>query len=349
MKENVVIFHNIFTPYRHTLFEALAERKNLSVIYLDKNLGRDNWIKQSLSTTCKYERCYLFELTLRKFINLLRLLKSADHVLFFYNGKQTIPFTFMLLLSRILHSRFYLNIWIEDLVDLNPYRARHFIFRKFLEQMHLKLANRIFAVGKKVNSSLSSVYLRKSVQLFQTSTSIGDIVTDISVNEPIKVVYVGQFIKRKRIGNIIKIANTLVDDKRFEFHLIGGDIDLQSLPNNVHVHPFEPSRRSLLTKIRQFDILLHIPLHEPWGLVINEAQACGLACIVSDNIGAAECVETAGVIIDNNTNLNSSVVEALQIYASNQETLYKDRMRAIDQASLYSYERLTDQIEELLS
>ena len=141
----------------------------------------------------------------------------------------------------------------------------------------------------------------------------------------------------------------MAKDERFEFHLIGGDTCATNLPANVQVHPFLSDRKTLLARIREFDVLLHIPSHEPWGLVINEAQACGLACIVSDNVGAVECVEGAGLIIANDENLNTRVIDALFLYARDTQLLQNHRVEAIKRAHYYSYEQLISKMTELLS
>jgi glycosyltransferase involved in cell wall biosynthesis len=40
--------------------------------------------------------------------------------------------------------------------------------------------------------------------------------------------------------------------------------------------------------MKSSDVLVLPSLHEPWGLVINEAMACGMAVIASDRVGAVD-------------------------------------------------------------
>ena len=55
---------------------------------------------------------------------------------------------------------------------------------------------------------------------------------------------------------------------------------------NVHLVGFK-TRASYPAYYAAADVVVFPSEYETWGLVVNEAMACGLPCIVSDAIGAA--------------------------------------------------------------
>ena len=68
------------------------------------------------------------------------------------------------------------------------------------------------------------------------------------------------------------------------------------------------------------DILVLPSISEPWGLVVNEAMACGCAIIVSDKCGCAkDLVQGNGIIVEAGNLI--SLVEALRELLSSEERL----------------------------
>ncbi|MBL7113822.1 MAG: glycosyltransferase family 4 protein [Bacteroidales bacterium] len=68
------------------------------------------------------------------------------------------------------------------------------------------------------------------------------------------------------------------------------------------------------------DILVLPSISEPWGLVVNEAMACGCAIIVSDKCGCAkDLIQGNGIIVESGS--LDSLIEALKEVLSSEERL----------------------------
>jgi len=69
---------------------------------------------------------------------------------------------------------------------------------------------------------------------------------------------------------------------------VGGDG-----PQNVHFRPFQ-TQADMPKYYAASDGLILPSLFEPWGLVVNEAMACGLPVLVSGRCGCAEDLVVSG-------------------------------------------------------
>ena len=116
--------------------------------------------------------------------------------------------------------------------------------------------------------------------------------------------YVGKFIEIKKPDHIIKAYKRLVEDNGdVDIHLLFiGDGPLRSSLENLSVPYSEKihftgfiNQRELPNHYSASNSIV-LPGIETWGLVVNEAMACGLPALVSSGVG---CLED--LIIDNLT------------------------------------------------
>lgn len=103
------------------------------------------------------------------------------------------------------------------------------------------------------------------------------------------VVFVGKFTPKKRPQDVLEAARLLPG---VDFIMVGeGPLGIElrraakDLPN-VTFTGFK-NQTELPHVIAAADVLLLPSEHEPWGLVVNEAMACGLVPVVSDAVGCA--------------------------------------------------------------
>ncbi|MGF1635054.1 MAG: glycosyltransferase family 4 protein [Phycisphaerae bacterium] len=61
----------------------------------------------------------------------------------------------------------------------------------------------------------------------------------------------------------------------------------ENLAGRVHLPGFVQDERDVFAVYRRSAVLIHVPDHEPWGLVINEAAWAGAALVCTDVVGAA--------------------------------------------------------------
>jgi glycosyltransferase involved in cell wall biosynthesis len=117
--------------------------------------------------------------------------------------------------------------------------------------------------------------------------------------------FVGKFIPKKRVSDLIAAYRYLDTDRADSHHLLLiGDGPLRTkledevsrgdLEDRIHFAGFQ-NQKKLPAFYRAADsIALPSDGRETWGLVVNEGMACGRPAIVSDAVGCApDLVETA--------------------------------------------------------
>jgi glycosyltransferase involved in cell wall biosynthesis len=115
----------------------------------------------------------------------------------------------------------------------------------------------------------------------------------ISVDETV-FLFSAKFIDRKRPMDLINAASKCRTAEESHLILVGDGALLETCRNeiaankltNVHLVGFK-NQSELPTLYAAADVLVLPSEYETWGLVVNEAMACGLPCIVSDTCGAA--------------------------------------------------------------
>jgi glycosyltransferase involved in cell wall biosynthesis len=106
--------------------------------------------------------------------------------------------------------------------------------------------------------------------------------------------FTAKFIDRKRPLDLIAAATKNRVDSRSHVILVGDGALMDACRNeiaankltNVHLVGFK-NQTELPAFYAAADVLVLPSEYETWGLVVNEAMACGLPCIVSDTCGAA--------------------------------------------------------------
>lgn len=118
---------------------------------------------------------------------------------------------------------------------------------------------------------------------------------DLSIRDDDTVfLFTAKFIDRKRPLDLIAAATKNRADNRGHVILVGDGVLMDACRNeiaankltNVHLVGFK-NQTELPAFYAAADVLVLPSEYETWGLVVNEAMACGLPCIVSDTCGAA--------------------------------------------------------------
>ena len=181
--------------------------------------------------------------------------------------------------------------------------------REYIKKHFISGATGYFSTSD-AHDSYYKTYGANSKRIFRypfTSISTNDIVdhlctkeektklrSELEIYEDRIIIAVGQFIKRKGFDVLIKASNMLPND--YGIYFIGGQptedyLSMAKGRNNIHFIGFKTKEE--LQKYYLAADLFVLPTREDiWGLVINEAMACGLPIITTDKcIAGLELVE----------------------------------------------------------
>ena len=111
-----------------------------------------------------------------------------------------------------------------------------------------------------------------------------------------RIICSGRFVQTKRFDLVIR-AFLAIADRRPDFDLVVlGQGPMESawrsfvppaFAHRVMWPGFLPDVAKVFALYRGCDVLAHLPEHEPWGLVVNEALCAGMAAVCSDVVGSA--------------------------------------------------------------
>jgi glycosyltransferase involved in cell wall biosynthesis len=117
---------------------------------------------------------------------------------------------------------------------------------------------------------------------------------DISPDEQV-VLYVGRLEGSKGIDVLLAAFSQFAEEEKDARLVIAGDGSLRGQIEAIAANPDRGvvylgrlSGDDVLRAYLAADLLVLPSLFEPWGLVVNEAMACGLPIIVSDRVGSAD-------------------------------------------------------------
>jgi glycosyltransferase involved in cell wall biosynthesis len=131
-----------------------------------------------------------------------------------------------------------------------------------------------------------------------------------AANNELVLLFVGKLIDLKRAGDLLDAAGVLARAGRAVRVVLVGTGPLEAKLKQQASHLLIPAtfagfvNQSLLPKFYVAADLLVLPSQsESWGLVVNEAFACGLPAIVSDRVGCAPdmiCHNVTGRVVPGN-------------------------------------------------
>jgi len=169
-----------------------------------------------------------------------------------------------------------------------------------------------------------------------------------------RLVCSGRLVPTKRFDAVIA-AFAAVADERPEWDLVVlGDGPLAGtlraavppgLAERVRFIGFIPAMAKVWAIYKSCDVLVHLADHEPWGLIINEAAACGLALVCTDAVGAG--IELVRDGVDGRVVPRGSQEAAVTALREVTEPTTLRRMRAQSRPILEEWRRKADPIDGL--
>lgn len=305
--QKIVILHNIISPYKTELFNALyALRKDLKVVYIAENEHGREW------TICRDGLEFPYHIMFAQpaesvsqislFINTWKCLNEIkpdiviiDGYSYFscwaglfwakFNGKKIILWSSSTWEdhTRNIIRESVKKIFVSFCNAYNTYgiRSRDYLIRLGAEARHITM------IG---NVTDTSYYLAQTSALRNERHSLA---TRLGV-APRNFLYIGRFSSEKNIFMLLKAYRNLKlrGYKDWGLILVGNGplkeailafIKKENLSDVVM--PGFIQKEYLPQFFSVSDIFVLPSLSEPWGLVVNEAMAAGLPVLVSTNCG----------------------------------------------------------------
>ena len=174
--------------------------------------------------------------------------------------------------------------------------------------------------------------------------------------KPFKFIYVGRLVPCKQVDKVIE-AIKLLQDKGLSvaLHIVGDGTErsrLQQIAGGADVMFYgKLYGDDLVKELHKADCLVLYSSREPWGLVVNEALASGIPCIVSDAVGArfdlVEGVKPTGLVVSAQD--RNALCGAMEKLAS--DALLRESMsnNALQRMEIWSYMEYKEHLERFVA
>ena len=136
-------------------------------------------------------------------------------------------------------------------------------------------------------SKILSIYLGFDPQLFYQKIKY-----PIPDNHSLKLIFVGNLSEAKGITFLLKLMERLTDFP-ISLTLIGSNArSFRSKTNHPNIFfGGIKDQYSVANYLQKADVLVFPSYLDSWGMAVVEAMACGLPVIVSEEVGASECID----------------------------------------------------------
>ncbi|MBS1789494.1 MAG: glycosyltransferase family 4 protein [Acidobacteria bacterium] len=202
-----------------------------------------------------------------------------------------------------------------------------FVTKKASALIEIGMANRQFweKYGARPSQLFQSRLVVDNQLFFDASVAKTDRAKEFrqrfGFTDKIVFLFVGRLIKRKNVDLIIRATHQL-DSDRFGLIIAGDGEEVENLKRlagnrrNI-VFTGNVSQDELPVFYKMADVLVLPADQEPWGLVINEAMACGLAIIAFQYCGAAVDLVEEGTGIKLQEFSVAEVAKAMELLINN--------------------------------
>jgi 1,2-diacylglycerol 3-alpha-glucosyltransferase len=313
MSRRLVILTEIISPYRIPLFNDLAEREDmdLHVIFLaetDPNLRQWTVYKNEIRFSYQILPSWRIHVAGYKVLlnrGLSRALKAAAPDVILCGGYNYVASWEALVWSRTHNTPFLL--WSES--NLQDLRRGHALV-ELLKDEFLHHCTGFVVPGRSAQEYLRSRKVNED-QIFTAPNAVDNCLFAKAITEARQnaarcraefglperyILFVGRFVREKGVFDLLSAYASLTPDLRRQVGLVfvgdgisRGQLQEQSasISPRVIVFPGFAQREQLGMYYGLAEMLVLPTYSDPWGLVVNEAMACGLPVIVSRVAGCA--------------------------------------------------------------
>lgn len=295
----ITIFSDNVAPYRIGWADEMGKTNDVTFVYTkDKDRVRnDSWLVKS-SRFAKMVKLPAVVIKNRAItLNVIKYLKKNPSDIIIFDGYGPIPNMLGILYLRFKKARYFINI---DGVDIG---AKKNVLRNMLKKL-LFGPNAYFLCGSEytqnwlktfgipeertISHNFSSIHENELLKEVPTLEERDKMKLLLSLKKVPTVIAVGRFLKLKQFDMLIEAFSSL--DSEYQLLIIGEGTEKSQYENlikdyslnNVRILDFM-SFDELKKYYIASDLIVLPSNSEIWGLVINEAMACGaLPVIASD-------------------------------------------------------------------
>ena len=308
--KKVLIITNIISPYRIPLFNHINTKGDFKfkVIALAANEKNRNWKVNKNKIEFNYDTLKGISFFIQKkdwpiHINygLHRMIRQYDPDVLITSGYDSIAYWEAFLYSKLYNKKFIL--WNgSTLLSSKENTGIIAQFKKFI----IKHSDRYITYGSKSKEYLENYNAKKrDINVGLNTVNIDYFYfkvekyrnTNLYLQERAKYpkiifLFVGQFIERKGIKELIDVAEK-INNKDVGFIIVGDGPLKKNLERFVKKHNLKNiyftgfiQKNNLYKYYSMADVLVVPSKEEVWGLVVNEGLASGNYIIASDQVGS---------------------------------------------------------------
>jgi glycosyltransferase involved in cell wall biosynthesis len=240
------------------------------------------------------------------------------------------------------------NYWYE-------YLGKAGFFGKLIEKMMVNLSNNIIVVSEKTKKDLRSIKPSEKSIIVPNGIDFQEIMSINPEIEKSDVIYAGRLIKDKNVELLINAVNILKEKKPDIKCLIIGEgpekkelIELSNklgIQKNVIFKGFLDNTNCLFKYMKSSGVFVLPSRREGFGMVVIEANACGLPVIVVNHKmnAAIDLVipKLNGFIAEPSEN---DIAEKIVISLENKEKMEE---KCIEMSRKYDWNKIVDSIEKI--
>jgi len=240
------------------------------------------------------------------------------------------------------------NYWYE-------YLGRKGIFGKWIERMVVRLSKNMIAISESTKRGLLSIGARGNIKIVPNGVDLEEINAVPSASDESDVIFAGRLIKEKNIDVLIKsiglikgaipdISCFIIGDgpERSSLEKLTQDLGLEE---SIHFLGFLARSQDVFACMKSSKVLVLPSTREGFGIVVLEANACGLPVVTVRHPQNA----ASDLIIDGKNGFlcelnEKDMAEKITIALEARQNLFQG---CVDYARNYDWDKVADMVEDV--
>ncbi|MBN2098786.1 MAG: glycosyltransferase family 4 protein [Dehalococcoidia bacterium] len=229
------------------------------------------------------------------------------------------------------------------------------VFGKLIERIVSRLGDKVIAVSQSTKSDLRAIGVKGEIEIVPNGVDLEETELSSSVALPSDVIFAGRLVDIKNVDLLIRsvsrirrlgedLSCVVVGDGPERPRLEGLTREL-GLQANIHFVGFLESRADFMSYMKMSKVMVLPSTREGFGIVVVEANACGLPVVTVDHPrNAAKDLVVAG---ENGfvCQLSEEDLAGKILLAIENKKAMEDMCR--EHARHYGWERIADQLEDV--